>query len=104
MRTLTRRPADALETARVGEWIVTRADVVAADEDGALFFRADRAADILGFAEAIRDTERAQAERIAAGTSLREQVRFAEFLEARVANPNLTLRDHLRAVGGAIEV
>jgi regulator of RNase E activity RraA len=98
------RADDALTTARVGEWTVTSADIVAGDEDGVLFFPADKADEIFGHAETIRDTERAQAVSIAAGTSLRAQVTFDAYLEARAKNPALTFREHLRTVGGEIEV
>jgi regulator of RNase E activity RraA len=95
---------DALEEATVGEWVVTRDDIVFGDEDGALFVPADRVGDVLTLAEGIRDTERAQAGRIRAGQSLRSQVRFDDYLAARATNPKLTFRDHLRTVGGEIEV
>jgi regulator of RNase E activity RraA len=98
------RVDDALTTARVGEWTLTSADLVAGDEDGVLFFPADRADEIFGHAETIRDTERAQAVSIAAGTSLRAQVKFSAYLEARAQDPALTFREHLRTVGGEIEV
>ncbi|HEY1531523.1 MAG TPA: RraA family protein [Galbitalea sp.] len=98
------RSAGALSAAYVGEWRITAEDVVFGDEDGAIFVPAAALDAVLGFAETIRDTERAQAARISAGTSLRAQVRFADFLAAREANPELTFREHLRAVGGAIEV
>ena len=98
------RPADALEVAKIGQWSVTKDDVVFGDEDGALFVPATAVESVLALAETIRDTERGQAVKIAAGTSLREQVRFADYLEARSANPALTFREHLRSVGGAIEV
>lgn len=98
------RPDGALEAARVGEWTVTGEDVVLGDEDGVLFVPLARSAEVLGLAETIRDTERRQAERIRAGDTLRDQVRFAEFLQRRAAEPAWTLREHLRAVGGAIEV
>jgi 4-hydroxy-4-methyl-2-oxoglutarate aldolase len=88
----------------VGEWTVTADDVVFADEDGALFVPAAGLDAVFAFAERIRDTERAQAVRITAGDSLRGQVHFSEYLAARATNPDLTFRDHLKAVGGAIEV
>ncbi|WP_410583059.1 RraA family protein [Amycolatopsis sp. lyj-108] len=97
------RPDGALDSAVVGDWTVTREDLVFGDEDGVLFIPADRADEILDRAEAIRDTERLQADRIRAGESLREQVHFADFLAERAKSPSLTFREHLRAVGGAIE-
>jgi len=90
-------------SARVGEHTVSSADIVVADDDGAVFLRDDRVAEILDVAEGIRDTERRQAERIRGGNTLRQQVGFASFLESRERNANLTFREHLRAVGGAIE-
>jgi regulator of RNase E activity RraA len=97
------RPKDALESATVGEWTVGREDLVLGDDDGVLFVPAARAEELFTLAEGIRDTERRQAERIRAGVSLREQVRFGAFLDQREQNPALTFREHLRAVGGAIE-
>jgi len=96
-------PGDALSSATIGGWTVTRADVVLGDEDGIVFVPADRVDELFDLAESIRDTERAQADAIRAGRSLREQVRFADYLTARAANPELTFRQHLRAVQGAIE-
>ncbi|MEV4602923.1 RraA family protein [Amycolatopsis sp. NPDC049253] len=101
--TLTDRAANALESARVGEWEVTTDDLVFGDDDGVVFVPAAEADDVLRLAESIRDTERRQAKLIRGGNTLREQVRFAEFLRARETNPALTFREHLRAVGGAIE-
>ncbi|MFE0458384.1 RraA family protein [Kitasatospora sp. NPDC058965] len=97
------RAADALTAARSGDWTVTAADYVVADEDGALFLPADRLPALLDLAEAIRDTERHQADLIRQGRSLRGQVAFDAFLTARAADPRLTFREHLRGVGGAIE-
>jgi regulator of RNase E activity RraA len=98
------RPEDALAVARVGDWKVMRDDVVFGDEDGAVFVPASALEPVLSFAETIRDTERGQAVKMAAGISLREQVLFADYLASRSANPALTFREHLRSVGGAIEV
>lgn len=97
------RPHDALESATVGDWTVGREDLVLGDDDGVLFVPATRAAEVLTLAETIRDTERRQAEQIRAGVSLRSQVRFDAYLAQRQQTPSLTFRDHLRAVGGAIE-
>ena len=97
------RPEDALEFAMVGDWTVRREDVVLGDDDGVLFVPAPSAVDIFTLAEKIRDTERGQAERMRAGVSLRSQVQFDSYLAQRQQTPSLTFRDHLRAVGGAIE-
>jgi regulator of RNase E activity RraA len=98
------RAPDALDAASVGPWTVTSADLVFADDDGALFVPLASIEAVLAHAESIRDTERAQALRSQAGESLRSQLRFAEYLEKRALDPTLTLRRHLAEIGGAIEV
>jgi 4-hydroxy-4-methyl-2-oxoglutarate aldolase len=70
---------------------------------GPSFLPDDRVAEILDVAEGIRDTERRQADRIRDGSTLRQQVEFASFIENRRRNAKLTFREHLRAAGGAIE-
>jgi len=98
------RPADALAAARVGEWTVTGQDAVFADDDGVLFVPLARVDELLKIAAGIATTERRQADLIRSGTSLRDQVRFADYLAARASDPTITFRDHLRGVGGEIEV
>ncbi|MFJ8473092.1 RraA family protein [Kitasatospora sp. NPDC094011] len=97
------REPEALESARFGPHRVGVGDVVFADADGVLFVPADRVEEVLATAEVIARTERAQAERIAAGDTLRRQTRFEEYLEGRAADPSYSFRQHLRRVGGAIE-
>ena len=100
---LDARYQDPLESATVGDWTVGPEDLVLGDDDGVLFIPATRAGDIFSLAETIRDTERRQAERIHAGVSLRSQVQFDSYLARRQQTPSLSFRDHLRAVGGAVE-
>lgn len=97
------RSPDALSWARVGPFVVTSSDFAVADGDGIIFLPEDRLPAILSAAEAIRTTERTQAQKMRGGTSLREQVRFGEYIARRLTNPRLSFREHLRTVGGAIE-
>lgn len=97
------RAADALVSAKVGDWTVDTADIAFADEDGVLFTPAEGVGALLDLAEKIRDTEHRQAARIRDGAGLRGQLLFTRFLEHREKNPALTFREHLRSIGGAIE-
>jgi regulator of RNase E activity RraA len=97
------RAPDALQVARFGACEVSAADAVFADDDGALFVARARLEEVLAAAEAIARTERRQAESVRAGESLRAQLRFDEYLARRAREPAFTFRQHLRAVGGAIE-
>ena len=94
--------ADALVMARVGDHVLTHDELVLGDDDGVLFLPLDRAAEIAEIAGGIRDVEHEQAARMRLGRSLREQVRFAEYLAARDRD-GTTFRQHLRRIGGAIE-
>lgn len=100
---LDARPGAALESAVAGEWTVGQADLVFGDDDGVLFLPAAQSAGILTLAETIRDTERRQAGQIRDGVPLRRQLRFDSYLARRQREPALTFREHLRAIGGAIE-
>jgi regulator of RNase E activity RraA len=100
---LDARVLDALASATVGDWAVDRQDLALGDDDGVLFVPAGRAGEVFTLAETIRDTERRQAGQLRAGTSLRTQVQFDSYLAQRQRTPSLSFRDHLRAVGGAIE-
>ncbi|MGB8957341.1 MAG: RraA family protein [Tumebacillaceae bacterium] len=101
---LAQREADALLTASFGECTVSREDVVFADDDGALFVsgKADLQ-NLLEVAQTIAQTERRQADMIRSGKTLREQLRFSEYLEKRTANAEYSFREHLRSMGGSIE-
>jgi 4-hydroxy-4-methyl-2-oxoglutarate aldolase len=88
---------------RFGGAVVTREDVVFADDDGVVFVAQAHVDDVLAGARAIGEVEREQARRIGAGETLRDQTRFAEYLAERERDPSYTFRRHLRRIGGAIE-
>ena len=90
-------------SARVGPWAVGPDDMALGDENGVIFVPRARAEAVADSARAIRAKELAQARAMRRGISLRAQLRFSEYLAERNSNPKLTLRDHLRRVGGAIE-
>ena len=95
--------ADRLRRARIGDIVVTPDDIVVADDDGVLFLAANEADEAFRIAAEIMATERDQAERLAAGTSLRGQLDFGQYLERRAEDPSYDFRRHLRESGGAIE-
>lgn len=95
--------ADRLRRARLGEFIVTDEDIVIADDDGVVVVAAAEAEAVLAEALAIQRTERRQADALGEGRSLRDQLRFTDYLERRAADPTLDFRKFLGEVGGAIE-
>jgi regulator of RNase E activity RraA len=101
---LPQHERDRRDDVRVGEWPVAAGDLVVADDDGVVLVDAASADAVLAAARGIRDAERAQAERIEGGASLRDQLRFRDYLARRETDPSWTFRRHLREVGGEIEV
>lgn len=102
-RAASPRTSEVFTSASVGDCVVTREDFVVADEDGAIFLAHDVVEEVAGAARTIRDREREQAEGLAQGRSLHEQLDFPGFAEKRAADPGYTLREHLKTIGRAIE-
>jgi len=100
---LEARDPEALNSAQFGNFTVSNADIVFADADGVLFASAQRVEQILSTAQSIWKKERKQAQEIQTGKKLREQLQFEEYLARRSADESYTFRQHLRAIGGAIE-
>jgi regulator of RNase E activity RraA len=97
------RETDALTSARFENFAVTNSDVVFADDDGCIFLEGNSVANVLVTAREIWQRERAQADAIRSGQTLRSQLRFTDYLAKRAADPAYTFRKHLRILGGAIE-
>lgn len=98
------RQSDALDTASFGDFTVGREDVVFADSDGALFVPGNAdLQQLMTVASTIAQTERRQAEMIRSGQTLRDQLRFSDYLDKRSANAEYSFREHLRSIGGSIE-
>lgn len=80
-----------------------RKDFVLADDDGVIFIPDSRSEEIILTANKINETEREQAEKIKAGISLREQLKFDQYLVEREKDHEYTFRKHIRSLDGAIE-
>jgi regulator of RNase E activity RraA len=98
------RTVHALEAASVGPSTVTKEDVVFADDDGVVFVAAADVARVLEAARDIATREGSAAERLGAGERLSTQFKLAEYIETRREDPAFTFRDHLKRLGGAIEI
>jgi len=91
------------DTIPFGTFEVTRGDIVVADTDGVMFVTADDWPSVSSTAREIMQTEVRQANLMAAGTSLREQVDFGTYFDAVRTGEDITFREHLRARKAEIE-
>lgn len=93
---------DALDAAHLGDALISARHAVFADDDGALFVPRDRVDEVLETGGKIRAKERAHADRVRQGTTLRAQFRFADYLAKRARDPGYTFTRHVKELGGAI--
>jgi 4-hydroxy-4-methyl-2-oxoglutarate aldolase len=100
--TRPRNPA-ALQHARLGDVMVRPSDAVFADDDGVVVVELDVVERVIELARDIAARERRQTEALRWGTTLREQLRFADYLRRRAEDSSYGFREHLRGLGGAIE-
>lgn len=82
---------------------ITAEDFVAGDDDGVLFFRSEHRQELFQAAQSIQQTETAQADKMRAGVTLRQQLDFAGYRMRQASDPEYTLRRHLLEKGNAIE-
>lgn len=102
---LRERSPKALVSARLGhDLLVTRDDIVFADDDGVVVVEASNVDRVIDAARDIATRESGHATRLLAGELLRDQFRLREYLAQRGKDPSFTFRDHLKSLGGAIEV
>jgi 4-hydroxy-4-methyl-2-oxoglutarate aldolase len=102
---LRTRSAHALEAASLGGHVtVTRDDYVFADIDGIVVVSAAELPRVIAAARDIATREQAQAERLLKGERLRDQLKLAAYVTRRQSEPGYTFRDHIRSLGGAIEI
>jgi regulator of RNase E activity RraA len=102
-RRLDPREPGALESAAFGNFSVSNEDLVFADNDGVIFTPLQNAGEILETARETWQKERWQAKEIEGGMTLRQQLRFDEYLDECASDPTYTFRKHLKRIGGAIE-
>jgi 4-hydroxy-4-methyl-2-oxoglutarate aldolase len=99
------RMAHALEAASLGGHVtVTRDDVVFADIDGVVVVTRADLARVVTAARQIATREGAQAARLMKGERLRTQLQLDAYIARRQNEPSYTFREHLKALGGAIEI
>jgi regulator of RNase E activity RraA len=101
---LRTRSPHALEAASLHHVTVTRDDVVFADVDGVLVVETGLLPRVVAAARDIAAREQAQAERLRRGERLRDQLQLDAYVARRDADPDYTFRQHLKAMGGAIEI
>jgi len=93
----------AMSVAVVDGIPVTTDHFVVGDDDGVLFFAAEDRDALFELARHIQHNETAQAVKMRAGVSLREQLDFAGYQARQATEPGYSLRQHLLESGNSIE-
>ena len=103
-RSVRERTVPAIGPCSFGGVTVEREHAVFADSDGILFIPLQDVRAAIDGARTIATTERRQADDVRRGTSLRSQLEWDNYLDARRRQPQYTLREHLAKLRAAIEV
>ena len=102
---LRTRSAHALEAASLGGHVtVTKDDFIFADVDGITVVAHSHLTRVVAAARDIAAREQAQAARLLAGERLRDQLQLETYVTRRQNEPTYTFRDHIKSLGGAIEI
>lgn len=102
---LRSRASHALEAASLGGHVtVTRDDFLFADVDGVVVVARADLERVVSAARDIAAREQAQAARLMKGERLRSQLQLDAYVARRHAEPTYTFREHLKSLGGAIEI
>ena len=101
---LRTRSPHALEAASLSHVTVTKDDFVFADIDGVVVVESSLLPRVVEAAREIATREQAQAARLFNGERLREQLQLDDYVARRALEPTYTFRQHLRSLGGAIEI
>lgn len=100
---LDAREDGCMDSARFGDFLISKSDTVFADQDGVVVVETAHVNEILRVASAIKENERQQAELASNGTSMREQFQFKEYLQKRAIDSSFTFRKHLSSITKSIE-
>ncbi|MGE4062657.1 MAG: RraA family protein [Rhodospirillaceae bacterium] len=87
----------------LGSFAVTDRDIIVGDEDGVIVTEGETIEEVLGEAALIAGREEKQRAEMRTGRTLREQLKFGDFIRQRAANPALSFREHINKVRGAVE-
>jgi len=101
---LRTRSAHALAAASLSHVTVTKEDAVFADADGVIVVALSELPRIVAAARDVAAREQAQASRLFRGERLRDQLRLRDYVARRHADSSHTFREHLKGIGGAIEI
>jgi 4-hydroxy-4-methyl-2-oxoglutarate aldolase len=101
---LRTRSMHALEAASLSHVTVTREDFVFADVDGVVVVETALLPKVVAAARDIADREQAQAARLMQGERLRDQLHLDDYIARRASEPTYSFRQHLKSLGGAIEI
>lgn len=99
-----RRKREPKEPVRFGAHVIDQQTATVVDEDGAVFFPRTGEDAVYARAREIEAAEADQTKLALAGTSLRRQLHFAEYLRRSAADPDYSLNVHVRSIGVRFEI